>query len=306
MSMSDKDGYIWYNGKLQEWRATNIHVLTHSLHYGVAVFEGIRAYQTEKGPAIFQLQLHTDRLFDSAKIMGMKIPYSPDEINQATIDAVRSNKLPNAYIRPIAFFGSESMGIRATNLSVNVAISAWEWKFYISQEAIDIGIDVKTSSYTRHHVNAMMTKAKCSGAYVNSMLALQEAVANGADEALLLDTEGYVAEGSGENIFVIKNGIIYTPEITSCLNGITRNTVIQLATDLGYQIVEKRITRDEIYISDEAFFTGSAAEITPIKTLDNREIGKGHKGPITNILQNKYFDVVRGKDIKYLDWLTFI
>ena len=284
MSMADRDGVIWYDGEMVEWRNATTHVLTHSLHYGMGVFEGVRAYKTPKGTAIFRLQAHTDRLFESAHIMNMKIPFTKEEVNQAVIASVRDNKLDSAYIRPLAFYGSEGMGIRADNLKVHLIVAAWHWGAYMGDDALKNGIKVRTSSFTRHHVNITMTRAKSSGAYVNSMLALQEAVSGGADEALLLDPEGYVAEGSGENIFLVKNGVIYTPEVTACLNGITRNTILTLAKARGIEIVEKRITRDEVYIADEAFFTGTAAEVTPIREVDGRQIGIGSRGPVTEVL----------------------
>ncbi len=306
MSMADRDGLIWYDGEMVEWRNATTHVLTHSLHYGMGVFEGVRAYETPEGPAIFRLQAHTDRLFESAHIMGMNIPYTHDEINAATIAAVRDNKLNSAYIRPLAFYGSEGMGIRADNLKVHVIIAAWHWGAYMGDEALKSGIRIRTSSFTRHHVNITMTRAKSSGAYVNSMLALQEAISGGADEALLLDPEGYVAEGSGENIFIVKNGVIYTPEVTACLNGITRNTILTLAGERNIPIVEKRITRDEVYIADEAFFTGTAAEVTPIREVDGRKIGCGSRGPITEKLQTAYFDLVTGKTDAHPEWRTLV
>ncbi len=306
MSMSDRDGVIWYDGKLVPWREANTHVLTHSLHYGMGVFEGVRAYKTPQGTAIFRLQAHTDRLFDSAHIMGMKIPYTKEEINEATKAAVRENGLDSAYIRPLAFYGSEGMGIRADKLQVHVVIAAWHWGAYMGEEALEAGIKIRTSSFTRHHVNISMTRAKASGHYINSMLALQEAVSAGADEALLLDPEGYVAEGSGENVFIIKDGVIYTPEVTACLNGITRNTVLTLARENGLDIVEKRITRDEVYIADEAFFTGTAAEVTPIRELDGRQIGAGRRGPITTTLQKAYFDLVTGQTPAHAEWRTLV
>jgi branched-chain amino acid aminotransferase len=306
MSMADRDGVIWYDGELVPWREANTHVLTHSLHYGMGVFEGVRAYNTPDGTAIFRLQAHTDRLFDSAHIMGMKIPFTKEEINEATRAAVRENGLESAYIRPLAFYGSEGMGIRADNLKVHVVIAAWHWGAYMGDEALELGIKVRTSSFTRHHVNISMTRAKASGHYINSMLALQEAVSAGADEALLLDPEGYVAEGSGENVFIVKNGVIYTPEVTACLNGITRNTVLTLARELGVEIVEKRITRDEVYIADEAFFTGTAAEVTPIRELDGRQIGAGRRGPVTEKLQKAYFDLVTGKTAAHAEWRTLV
>ncbi|QEY57948.1 branched-chain amino acid transaminase [Pseudomonas sp. C27(2019)] len=306
MSMADRDGVIWYDGEMVEWRNATTHVLTHSLHYGMGVFEGVRAYKTPKGTAIFRLEAHTDRLFESAHIMGMKIPFTKEEINQAVVASVRDNNLDSAYIRPLAFYGSEGMGIRADNLKVHVIIAAWHWGAYMGEEALKTGIKVRTSSFTRHHVNITMTRAKSSGAYVNSMLALQEAVSGGADEALLLDPEGYVAEGSGENIFIIKDGVIYTPEVTACLNGITRNTILTLARERGIEIVEKRITRDEVYIADEAFFTGTAAEVTPIREVDTRQIGIGRRGPITEILQKAYFDLVSGETDAHPEWRTIV
>ncbi|MCQ4272945.1 branched-chain amino acid transaminase [Pseudomonas kuykendallii] len=306
MSMSDRDGVIWYDGEMVQWRNATTHVLTHTLHYGMGVFEGVRAYETPQGTAIFRLQAHTDRLFDSAHIMNMKIPFTKDEINEATRAAVRENNLASAYIRPMVFYGSEGMGIRADNLKVHVIVAAWHWGAYMGEEALKSGIKVRTSSFTRHHVNISMTRAKSNGAYINSMLALQEAVSGGADEALMLDPEGYVAEGSGENIFLIREGRLYTPEVTACLNGITRGTVLILAKELGLEIVEKRITRDEVYIADEAFFTGTAAEVTPIREVDGRQIGGGSRGPITEKLQKAYFDLVSGKTDGHADWRTLV
>ncbi len=304
--MSDRDGVIWFDGELVPWREANIHVLTHSLHYGVGVFEGIRAYETDKGAAIFRLEEHTERLFASAKILGMKIETTEDVINQAIIDTVKQNNLKSAYIRPLCFYGSEGMGLRADGLKVHTAVAAWEWGAYLGAENLERGIRIKTSSFTRHHVNVTMCKAKATGNYINSVLALREALEDGYDEALLLDTEGYVAEGSGENFFMIKKGVIYTPELTSALDGITRATVMQMARDLGLEIVQKRITRDEVYVADEAFFTGSAAEVTPIRELDNREIGNGSRGPITEKLQTMYFDQVHGRREEYPEWLTYV
>ncbi len=306
MSMADRDGVIWYDGELVPWRNATTHVLTHTLHYGMGVFEGVRAYDTPDGTAIFRLQAHTDRLFDSAHIMGMKIPFSKDEINEATRAAVRENNLESAYIRPMVFYGSEAMGLRASGLKVQVIVAAWSWGAYMGDEALQVGIKVRTSSFTRHHVNISMTRAKANGNYINSMLALQEAISGGADEAMLLDTEGYVAEGSGENIFLVRNGVIYTPEVTSCLNGITRNTILALAAEHGIQVVEKRITRDEVYIADEAFFTGTAAEVTPIREVDGRQIGAGRRGPVTEKLQTAYFDLVTGKTANHAEWRTLV
>ncbi len=306
MSMADRDGVIWYDGELVPWRNATTHVLTHTLHYGMGVFEGVRAYNTPQGTAIFRLQAHTDRLFDSAHIMGMKIPFSKDEINEATRAAVRENNLESAYIRPMVFYGSEAMGLRASGLKTQVIVAAWSWGAYMGDEALQVGIKVRTSSFTRHPVNISMTRAKANGNYINSMLALQEAISGGADEAMLLDPEGYVAEGSGENIFLVKNGVIYTPEVTSCLNGITRNTILTLAAEHGLDVVEKRITRDEVYIADEAFFTGTAAEVTPIREVDGRQIGAGRRGPITEKLQTAYFDLVTGKTDAHAEWRTLV
>ncbi len=306
MSMADRDGLIWFDGEMVAWRDATVHVLTHTLHYGMGCFEGVRAYHADQGTAIFELEAHTRRLLDSCKILGMKIPFGADELNQAQVSAVRDNKLDSAYIRPMCFYGSEGMGLRADNLTVHCIVAAWEWGAYLGQEALQKGIRIKTSSFTRHHVNIAVTKAKANGQYINSMMALGEALKDGYDEALLLDPEGYVAEGSGENIFVVRDGVIYTPEVTSALNGITRKTIFMLAEEAGYDIVEKRITRDEIYIAEEAFFTGTAAEVTPISELDNRAIGSGSRGPITEHLQTDYFDLVHGRNEKHLDLLTFI
>jgi branched-chain amino acid aminotransferase len=304
MSMADRDGLIWFDGEMIPWRDAKVHLLTHTLHYGMGVFEGVRAYETDDGPAIFRLREHTDRLFRSAHIMNMKMPFSKDELNQAQIDAVRENNLPHAYLRPMVFYGSEGMGLRANNLKTHVMVAAWEWPSYMSPEALELGIKVRTSSYTRHHVNISMCKAKANGHYINSMLALNEAISGGADEALLLDVEGYVAEGSGENIFIIRDGVIYTPELTSCLDGITRKSIIKIAEDEGLEVREKRITRDEVYVCDEAFFTGTAAEVTPIRELDGRVIGEGTRGPVTAQLQKLFFDQVEGRRDAYPHWLT--
>ncbi len=306
MSMSDRDGLIWMDGEWLPWRDAKVHVLTHTLHYGMGVFEGVRAYQTEKGAAIFRLQDHTRRLLDSGKILGMDIPYDADTLNEIQCQAVRDNNLDNAYIRPMCFYGSEGMGLRADNLRVHCMVAAWDWGSYLGAEGMEKGLRIKTSSFTRHHVNITMCKAKSNGNYINSMLALQEALHDGYDEALLLDTEGFVAEGSGENIFVVRDGVIYTPDLTSALDGITRRTIVDLANELGYKIVVKRITRDEVYIADEAFFTGSAAEVTPIRELDNRPIGSGSRGPITEKLQSAYFDLVHGRYDGHDEWLTLV
>jgi branched-chain amino acid aminotransferase len=306
MSFADRDGVIWYDGRLVPWRDANTHVLTHTLHYGLGVFEGVRAYKTAKGAAIFRLQAHTDRLFRSAHILGMAMPYDKETINRATCAAVRENKLESAYIRPMCFYGAEGMGLRAEGLKTHVIVAAWNWGSYLGEEGQQRGIRVRTSSFGRHHVNVTMCKAKANGNYINSMLALREAVSAGCDEALLLDTEGYVAEGSGENIFLVRDGVLYTPDLTSALDGITRQTIFTLAEELGLSVREKRITRDEVYIADEAFFTGTAAEVTPIRELDGRAIGSGTRGPITEKLQALFFDQVHGRRGTHADWLTLV
>ncbi len=306
MSMADRDGVIWYDGKLVPWREATTHVLTHTLHYGMGVFEGVRAYKAEQGTAIFRLEEHTKRLFNSAHILGMKMPFDKETISAAQLTIVRENKLESGYLRPMAFFGSEAMGISAKNLSVHVIVAAWPWGAYLGQEALEHGIRVKTSSFSRHHSNVTMCKAKANGNYMNSILAHKEAEMDGYDEALLLDVDGFVSEGSGENIFIVRDGKLYTPDPSSALVGLTRDTIIQLAEEIGLQVIEKRITRDEVYIADEAFFTGTAAEVTPIRELDNRRIGSGDRGPITARLQAMYFDCVHGRDKRHTDWLTVI
>ncbi len=306
MSYADRDGVIWMDGEMVPWRDAQVHVLTHTLHYGVGAFEGIRAYKTPRGTAIFRLDDHVRRLFDTAHILEMEIPYSREQIRRACIDSVTENTLETAYVRPLVYFGSEGMGLHADGLSVHVAIAAWVWGAYLGTDALEKGIRIKTSSYTRHLVNSVMCKAKACGNYINSILALQEAARDGYDEALLLDANGMVAEGSGENIFIVRAGQLYTPELTSALEGITRDTILQLAAAEGYTVVEKRITRDEIYIADEAFFTGTAAEVTPIRELDNRVIGKGVPGPVTQQLQSVYLDLVAGRHGGYEDWLTVV
>ncbi|WP_018881686.1 MULTISPECIES: branched-chain amino acid transaminase [unclassified Thioalkalivibrio] len=306
MSMADRDGVIWLDGQMVPWREAQTHVLTHTLHYGMGVFEGVRAYKTARGPAIFRLQDHTRRLFNSAKIVGMTIPYTAEALNEAQIASVRDNGLESAYLRPMCFLGSEGMGLRADNLLVHAMVAAWHWGSYLGDEGIEKGIRIRTSSYSRHHVNVTMCKAKANGNYMNSMMALQEATRCGYDEAMLLDTEGFVAEGSGENIFIVHDGVLFTPDLTSALDGITRRTVIELAREEGLEVIEKRITRDEVYIADEAFFTGTAAEVTPIREVDDRPIGTGTRGPITQRLQSRYFDVVQGRDSRHEGWLTFV
>ncbi|WAW10482.1 branched-chain amino acid transaminase [Oxalobacter vibrioformis] len=306
MPMHSRDGKIWMDGKLIEWRDANIHVLTHSLHYGMAVFEGVRAYKTDKGPAIFRLPEHTRRLLNSAKIFQMKVPYDYDTLMEAQKEVIRVNNLDSGYIRPLVWVGSERLGIAAKDNTIHAMIAAWPWGAYLGEDGLNKGIRVKTSSFTRHHVNVSLVRAKASGYYINSILSNQEALANGYDEALVLDTDGFVSEGSGENVFIVRNGKLYTPDLASCLDGITRDSVIVMAEDMGLKVIEKRITRDEFYTCDEAFFTGTAAEITPIRELDNRVIGAGTRGPITEKLQSLFFDVVAGKTPKYADWLTYV
>ena len=304
MSISDRDGFIWQDGKMLDWREAGTHVLTHTLHYGAGVFEGVRAYDGNLGTTIFRLQDHTERLFKSAKIIGMNIPFSAEELNQAQIDVVKSNNFSSCYIRPMCFYGSQNMGLNAENLQTHCIVAAWEWDAYHGKENLEHGIRVKVSSYTRHHVNSSLCKAKVNGHYVNSLLAVQEANKQGYNEALILDINGFVAEGSTENIFIVKDETLYTPELTSVLDGITRKTIIHLAEIKGIPVVEKQITRDEVYIADEAFFTGTAAEVTPIKELDHCVIGAGTRGPITKYLQQEYFNLVQGKNDEYHHWLT--
>lgn len=304
MSMADRDGWIWFDGKIVPWREATIHVLTHSLHYGMAVFEGVRAYHSAKGTAVFRLPEHTRRLFNSAKIFQIDIPFDPQELVEAQRAVVRENRLESCYIRPLVWVGSEKLGVSKAGNRIHVAIAAWPWGAYLGEEGLSRGIRVKTSSYSRHHVNVSMVRAKASGYYVNSILANAEVTAHGYDEALLLDTEGYVSEGAGENVFMVRDGVLYTPDLASCLDGITRNAVITLAQDLGISVREKRITRDEMYCADELFFTGTAAEVTPIRELDDRSIGNGGQGPLTGQLQALFFDVVNGKAERYAHWLT--
>jgi len=304
-SMADRDGKIWMDGELVDWRDAKVHVLTHTLHYGCGAFEGVRAYNTVNGTAIFRLQEHTDRLFNSAKILRMKLPFSKEQLNEAQKEVVRANKLESCYIRPLVWIGSQKLGVSPKGNTIHAMIAAWAWGAYLGEEGMQRGIRVKTSSYTRHHVNITMTQAKAVSNYSNSILANMEATDDGYDEALLLDSAGFVSEGAGENIFVVKDGRIYTPDLSAgALNGITRNTVFHIAADLGLEIVQKRITRDEIYIADEAFFTGTAAEVTPIRELDRVEIGAGRRGPITEKIQNAFFDIVNGRNEKYAHWLT--
>lgn len=304
--MLEKTSKIWMDGKLIPWDDANVHVLTHSLHYGLGVFEGIRCYKTEKGPAVFRLKEHIKRLIKSAHVFMMKIPFSEEEIISATLETIKANGLEECYVRPIAFIGYGAMGIYPKENPINVAIAAWPWGTYLGEEALEKGIKVKTSSFVRTHVNTNMTRAKVCGYYVNSQLAKREALMCGYDEALLLDADGYVSEGSGENIFVVRDGLLKTTPTTSILEGITRDSILTIARDEGIPIKEERFTRDEVYISDEAFFTGTAAELTPVRELDGRTIGAGKRGPVTEKLQRIFFDTVKGKDPKYGDWLTYL
>lgn len=306
MSMADRDGYIWQDGGLLPWREATTHVLTHSLHYGMAVFEGVRAYKTALGTAIFRLEEHTDRLFRSAHILQIPMPFTREELIAAQLEVVAANQLEECYIRPLVYLGAEKMGISPKGARTHVIIAAWPWGAYLGEAALEQGIRVKTSSFTRHHPNITMCKAKASGNYMNSILANNEALVNGYDEALLLDVDGFVAEGSGENIFLVKKGKIYTPDLSSALEGITRDCLIQLANESGYEVVERRISRDELYSADEAFFTGTAAEVTPIREVDERVIGQGHRGPITHQLQSLYFDCVRGCSPQHRSWLSVV
>ncbi|MEJ6004869.1 branched-chain amino acid transaminase [Paucibacter sp. AS339] len=307
MSLDDRDGKIWMDGELVEWRDAKIHVLSHTLHYGCGAFEGVRAYKTDKGPAIFRLKEHTERLLNSAKILRMKIPFTHEQIAEAQKEVVRANKLESCYLRPLTWIGSEKLGVSPKGNKVHLMVAAWAWGAYLGEEGMRRGIRVKTSSYTRHHVNITMTQAKTVSNYTNSILANMEATDDGYDEAMLLDASGFVSEGAGENLFVIKNGVVYTPDLSAgALNGITRNTIFHICQDLGLKLVEKRITRDEVYICDEAFFTGTAAEVTPIRELDRIELGSGSRGPITEKIQSAFFDIVNGRNPKYADWLTLV
>jgi branched-chain amino acid aminotransferase len=306
MSMSDRDGWIWYDGKMVPWREATTHVLTHSLHYGLAVFEGLRAYKTSAGTAIFRLREHTERLFNSARIFMMQLPFTPEQLMEAQRQVVRMNKLESCYVRPIAFYGSEKMGVSPIGANVHVAIAAWAWGAYLGEEGLQKGIRVKTSSFARHHINVSMVRSKTGGNYVNSILANLEATRDGYDEALLLDTQGFVAEGAGENLFIVRGGQLFEPELISGLAGITRQTVIELARDFGYSVQSKPMTRDDVYLADEAFFTGTAAEITPIRELDGRTIGSGRRGPVTEKIQAAFFDAVNGRTPKYREWLAIV
>ena len=304
-TMEDRDGKIWMDGRMVEWRDAKIHVLSHTLHYGCGAFEGVRAYNTAGGTAIFRLEEHTERLFNSAKILRMKIPFSQQEVNEAQKAVVRDNQLESCYLRPLTWIGSEKLGVSPRGNTIHIMVAAWAWGAYLGEEGMQRGIRVKTSSYTRHHVNITMTQAKAVSNYTNSILANMEALDDGYDEALLLDASGFVSEGAGENIFVVKGGVVYTPDLSAgALNGITRNTVLHICKDLGLELVQKRITRDEVYIADEAFFTGTAAEVTPIRELDRIEIGAGSRGPITEKIQSAFFDIVNGRNPRYAHWLS--
>ena len=304
--MDDRDGKIWFNGELVEWRSATTHVLTHTLHYGMGVFEGVRAYETPDGPAIFRLQDHTKRLFNSAKIVGMQLPFTEEQINRAHIDVVKANNLASCYFRPMAYYGSGKLGVAPKQDDVQVILAAWAWGAYLGEEGMRKGIRVRVSSFTRHHPNVTMIKAKANGNYMNSIMANTEATRDGYDEAILLDAQGYVAEGSGENIFTVRDGVLYTPALDVALDGITRRSVIAIASEMGLKVVEKRLTRDELYVADEVFFTGTAAEVTPIREIDGRQIGIGERGPITTEIQQRYFDIVQGKNPKYRDWLAYV
>ena len=305
--MVQKVEKIWLDGKLIPWEDANVHILTHSLHYGLGAFEGIRCYVCQNGKsAVFRLKEHVDRLFDSAQIVGMHIPYSQIEVAEACKETLRANKLREGYIRPLVFIGEGVMGVYPGDNPIRVSIITWSWGAYLGEGALEKGIRVKVSSYTRHHVNVMMTKAKISGNYVNSVLAKREVMKSGYDEALMLDTEGYVSEASGENIFMMKNGVLKTTPLTSILPGITRDSVIRIARAKGMTLVEERFTRDELYTAQEAFFTGTAAELTPIREVDDRTIGEGKPGPVTKELQAAFFDIVKGKNPQYKQWLDYL
>ncbi len=307
MGMEDRDGKIWMDGQLVDWRDAKIHVLTHTLHYGCGAFEGVRAYNTPKGTAIFRLREHTQRLLNSAKILRMPVPFGLEELEEAQKAVVRENKLESCYLRPLLWIGSEKLGVSPKGNQIHAMVAAWAWGAYLGEEGMKRGIRVKISSYTRHHVNITMTQAKTVSNYTNSILANMEATEDGYDEAMLLDASGFVSEGAGENLFVVKDGVVYTPDLSAgALNGITRNTICHICKDLGLELKEKRITRDEVYICDEAFFTGTAAEVTPIRELDRIQIGCGSRGPITEKIQAAFFDIVNGRNEKYAHWLTLV
>ncbi len=306
-ALSDRDGKIWMDGQMVDWRDAKVHVLTHTLHYGCGVFEGLRAYQTPQGTAIFRLEDHTRRLLNSAKILRMSIPFGFDDILEAQKAVVRANQLASCYVRPLSWIGDRKLGISPRGNTIHLMVAAWAWGAYLGDDGLARGIRVKISSYTRHHVNITMTQAKAVSNYTNSILANMEATDDGYDEAMLLDASGFVSEGAGENLFVIKDGVVYTPDLSAgALNGITRSTVLHICRDLGLEVVQKRITRDEVYICDEAFFTGTAAEVTPIRELDRIPLGCGSRGPITEKIQNAFFDIVNGRNAKYAHWLALV
>ena len=300
-----KDQLIWKNGSLIKWDDSNVHILSHTLHYGTGVFEGVRAYNTDNGGAIFRLQDHTARLFDAASKLNIQIPLTADELNKAQIDVLKANNLNEAYIRPIVYLGNESLGIRATDLSVNVAVAAWEWPSYMSPEKKELGLSIIKSSHEQYS-NSLHACYKIIGTYINSTMALHEALSKGADEALLLDKNGNISEGSGENIFIVKNGEIYTPKTDYCLNGLTRQSIIQIAKNQNIKVIETNLKYDDLIKADEAFFTGTAVEVTPITSIDSNKIGSGKRGEISHILQQKYSEIVTGKDAAYSSWLTYL
>jgi len=304
-ALDDRDGKIWLDGQMVDWRDAKVHVLTHTLHYGCGAFEGVRAYDSAGGTAIFRLQEHTQRLLNSAKILRMQVPFSAEQLNQAQKDVVRANGLKSCYLRPLLWIGSEKLGVSPKGNTIHAMVAAWSWGAYLGEEGMKRGIRVKTSSYTRHHVNITMTQAKTVSNYTNSILANMEVTDDGYDEALLLDASGFVSEGAGENVFLVKDGVVYTPDLSAgALNGITRNTVLHICEDLGLKLVQKRITRDECYIADEMFFTGTTAEVTPIRELDRLQIGAGQRGPVTEKIQGAFFDIVNGRNAKYAHWLA--
>lgn len=304
MNFADKDGYIWLDGEWLQWRDAKVHVLTNTLHYGLGIFEGIRVYATSKGSAVFRLDEHLNRFYDSAKLVHLKMDLSKEALKEACLEALKKNNLVDAYIRPMAFLGSEGMGLHAKNLATHVMVAAWEWGAYLGGEALTKGVRIKTSTYRRNHIDSLHAKAKVNGQYVNSMMALREAQLSGFDEALMLDHMGFIAEGSGENFFMIKDGEVFTPTPQAILCGITRNTIMTLCKDMDIPIHETQITRDMAYLADEAFFTGTAAEVTPICEIDHRAIGTGKRGAITQKLQEAYFDIVKGRNARYNHWLT--
>ena len=304
-ALDDRDGKIWLDGQLVDWRDAKIHVLTHTLHYGCGAFEGVRAYETAAGTAVFRLEDHTQRLLNSSKILRMKVPFSAEQLNAAQKEVVRANGLKSCYLRPLVWIGSEKLGVSPKGNRIHVMVAAWSWGAYLGEDGMKKGIRVRTSSYARHHVNITMTQAKTVSNYTNSILANMEATDEGYDEAVLLDTSGFVSEGSGENLFIVKDGTVYTPDLSAgALNGITRNTVLHICQDLGIPLVQKRITRDECYIADEMFFSGTAAEVTPIREYDRIQIGAGQRGPVTEKIQSAFFDIVNGRNAKYAHWLA--